>query len=47
MADAGDVTYSGYLKIPELLGLQQTRSDPAEHDAIVEEALAAAKARQR
>jgi len=35
MADAGDVTYSSYLKIPELLGLQQRKSDPAEHDELL------------
>ena len=27
-----DVTYSGYLKIPELLELQQPKTEPLEHD---------------
>src|SRR5690349_11219725 len=26
------LTYGGYLKVPELLGLQQLLSDPAQHD---------------
>ena len=32
MADGKDLTYSSYLKLGELLSLQQPRSDPAEHD---------------
>ncbi len=31
----GDLTYGGYLKIPELLELQQLRSDPPVHDELL------------
>ncbi len=30
-----EVTYSSYLKLPELLDLQQVRSDPPEHDELL------------
>lgn len=30
-----DLTYSSYLKVDELLKLQQLRSDPAEHDEVL------------
>ena len=31
----GDLTYNDYLKVPELLQLQQLRSDPAHHDEML------------
>jgi len=34
-ADEGLLTYGSYLKIPELLGLQQLRSDPPVHDELL------------
>ncbi len=30
-----DLTYNGYLKVPELLGLQLPQSDPAHHDELL------------
>jgi tryptophan 2,3-dioxygenase len=34
-AEEGLLTYGGYLKIPELLSLQQLRSDPPVHDELL------------
>ena len=34
-AEGGLLTYGGYLKVPELLSLQQLRSDPAVHDELL------------
>ena len=33
-AEEGLLTYGGYLKVPELLSLQQLRSDPPVHDEL-------------
>ena len=33
--DASDLTYGSYLKVDELLELQQLQSDPAEHDEML------------
>jgi len=34
-AEEGLLTYGGYLKVPELLALQQVQSDPAVHDELL------------
>jgi tryptophan 2,3-dioxygenase len=34
-AEEGLLTYGGYLKVPELLSLQQLRSDPPVHDELL------------
>jgi tryptophan 2,3-dioxygenase len=34
-AEEGLLTYGGYLKVPELLGLQHLRSDPPVHDELL------------
>ncbi len=34
-AEEGLLTYDGYLKVPELLSLQQLRSDPPVHDELL------------
>ncbi len=34
-APSGDLTYSSYLKIPELLSLQKPQSEPLEHDEML------------
>jgi tryptophan 2,3-dioxygenase len=33
--DAGDITYEGYLKVPELIGLQKCLSEPQNHDELL------------
>ncbi|NNF44252.1 MAG: tryptophan 2,3-dioxygenase [Phycisphaerales bacterium] len=33
--ETADLTYASYLRIPELLSLQQVRSDPPEHDELL------------
>ena len=34
-AEEGLLTYGGYLKVPELLALQQVQSDPTVHDELL------------
>ncbi len=35
MADRSDLTYESYLKLPQLLDLQQPKSEPAQHDELL------------